>query len=157
MNYLRSSELVFNFNSATTIHLCMVKAFIYNIIPARQSYVRPFSLADARFSLVNVVAVRFVYPLYIMYKKKRCVSHDGIQQDAVSHIRMKNYLQLVSGSSWMRQPLTCFLGRITLHFETVSLSRVSSHFAFITDNVFFFLSTDTTDCIRGFASVFVCL
>jgi hypothetical protein len=49
----------------------MVKAFIYNMSPARQSYERLVSLGDARFSLVNVVTVWFISPLYIIYKKKR--------------------------------------------------------------------------------------
>jgi hypothetical protein len=63
---LRSSESVFNFNTLTTIHLCIVKAVIYNNIPGRQSYVRLFSLGDARLSLVNVVTVWFI-SLYIIY------------------------------------------------------------------------------------------
>lgn len=52
----------------------------------------------------------------------------------------------------MRQPLTCFLGRITLHFETVSLSRVSSHFTFIGDSVFFKL---TQQIVNGDSRVYV--
>jgi hypothetical protein len=61
----------------------MVKAFIYNMIPARQSYVRPFWIGGARFSLVNVAAVWFISPLYVIYKKKR----DGFPMTGLGEIQ----------------------------------------------------------------------
>jgi hypothetical protein len=91
---LRISESVFDFNSVRTIHFCTVKASIYNVIPARQSSVRLFSLGGARFSLVNVVAL-FISSLHIMHVKRReTVSHDGTQQDAGRRIRTKNDLSM---------------------------------------------------------------
>jgi hypothetical protein len=35
---------------------------------------------------------------------------------------MKNYLQLVSGSSWTRQHLTCSLDRLTFNFQIIITS-----------------------------------